>query len=106
MRESKAQLDLLLLAALRARPAHGYAVIEELRARSGGVFDLPEATVYPALHRLEKEGLVAGEWAEVGGRKRCTYRLTTRGRAALGERRMQFRAWVQGMNAAIEGAGS
>ena len=50
-------LDLLLLAVLSEGPAHGYTVIESLRARSTGVFDLPEATVYPALYRLENQDL-------------------------------------------------
>lgn len=104
MRESHTHLDLLLLATLKAQPAHGYAVIEALRRRSDGVFDLPEATVYPALHRLEREGFLAGEWTEVGGRRRCTYRLTPRGKAALGERRRQWMAWTRGMNGALEGA--
>ena len=60
----KGHLDLLLLAAVRARPAHGYAVIDELRRRSGGTFDLPEGTVYPALHRLERGGLLASHWSD------------------------------------------
>ena len=47
----KGNLDLLLLIILKERPAHGYAVIEELRQRSQEPFDLPEGTVYPALHR-------------------------------------------------------
>lgn len=80
------QLDLLLLTALRARPAHGYLIIEDLRQASDGVFDLVESTVYPALHRLERDGLLDSNWAEVGGRRRRVYRLTKRGRAALGER--------------------
>ena len=78
------QLDLLLLSVLRVEPAHGYAVIEELRRRSEVAFDLPESTVYPALHRLEQDKLVTSEWAEVNGRRRRVYRLTDRGRAALG----------------------
>jgi PadR family transcriptional regulator PadR len=57
--ELKGHLDLLLLAAVQARSAHGYAIIEELRRLSGGTFDLPEGTVYPALHRLERAGLLS-----------------------------------------------
>src|ERR1700743_2422085 len=55
----KGNLDLLLLSVLAAGPAHGYAVITALRARSDGTSDLPEGTVYPALHRLERGGLLA-----------------------------------------------
>ena len=49
----KGHLDLLLLAVTEDGPRHGYAVIEELRQRTGDALDLPEGTVYPALHRLE-----------------------------------------------------
>ncbi len=66
----KGHLDLLLLAAVRAHPAHGYAIAETLRARSAGTFDLPEGTLYPALHRLEKAGSLASRWSEVNGRRR------------------------------------
>ncbi len=86
----KGHLDLLLLAVLSDGAKHGYAVIEELKVRSDETFDLPEGTVYPALHRLEKAGLLESEWAEVNGRRRRTYRLTPRGRGALGDER---RGW-------------
>ena len=54
----KGHLDMIVLAALSSAPAHGYAVIEEIKQRSGGAFDLPEGTIYPALHRLEQAGLL------------------------------------------------
>jgi len=54
----KGHLDLIVLAALAEGPAHGYAVIETIRSRSGDAFDLPEGTIYPALHRLEQAGLL------------------------------------------------
>ena len=60
----KGHLDLLLLAVMEDGPTHGYAVIEELRQRTGDAFDLPEGTVYPALHRLERAGLLESRWAE------------------------------------------
>ena len=62
----KGHLDLLMLSVLAAGPAHGYAVITALRARSGGTFDLPEGTVYPALHRLEAAGLLTSSSAGRG----------------------------------------
>ena len=81
-------LDLIVLAALAPGPAHGYAVIEEIPRRSRDAFDLPEGTIYPALHRLEAAGLLTGRWltAESGGRRRV-YTLTRRGERALAERR-------------------
>ncbi|MEP7091202.1 MAG: PadR family transcriptional regulator, partial [Nocardioidaceae bacterium] len=54
---AKGHLDTLILSVLHQGQAHGYEVIAELRRRSDGEFDLPEGTVYPALHRLEADGL-------------------------------------------------
>lgn len=82
----KGHLDVMLLAVVADGPVHGYAIVERLRERSGGHFELPEGTVYPALHRLERDGLLQSEWAVVGGRRRRQYELTDRGRAALGVR--------------------
>ncbi len=58
----KGHLDGMLLACLEAGPSHGYAIMEALRAGSGGQFDLPTGTIYPALRRLERAGLVHGAW--------------------------------------------
>src|SRR2546428_12669659 len=79
----KGHLDLLLLAAVQARPTHGYAIAETLRARSDGAFDLPEGTLYPALHRLERSGLLSSRGLEVNSRRRRGYQLTRAGDAAL-----------------------
>ncbi|MGZ4610486.1 MAG: PadR family transcriptional regulator, partial [Actinomycetes bacterium] len=79
----KGNLDLLLLSVLARGPAHGYAVIAALRDHSDGTFDLPEGTVYPALHRLERRGLLDATWShtggEEGGRRRKVYALTRAG---------------------------
>ena len=89
--ELKGHLDGLILAVVAAEPAHGYAVIEELKRRSGGAFTLPEGTVYPALHRLEAAGLLSSSWASAGGRRRRVYRVTASGKRRLGERRREWR---------------
>jgi PadR family transcriptional regulator, regulatory protein PadR len=83
----KGHLDLLVLAVLADGPRHGYAVIEELRVRSGDAFDLPEGTLYPVLHRLQQAKLLTSIWSEVDGRRRRTYQLTRLGRASLVEQR-------------------
>jgi len=87
----KGHLDGLVLAILAAEPLHGYAVIERLKERSGGAFDLPEGTVYPVLHRLEADGLLTSAWDDGSGRRRRVYRLTRRGRTALEGRRVEWR---------------
>ena len=84
----KGHLDMIVLAGLAGGPAHGYAVIQEIRRRSGGTFDLPEGTVYPALHRLEQKGLLSSRWTtSEAGRRRRVYALTRRGRSALADQR-------------------
>jgi transcriptional regulator len=84
----KGHLDMIVLAALSAGPAHGYAVIEEIKRRSGGAFDLPEGTIYPVLHRLEQAGLLASRWTTAdSGRRRRVYAMTRRGARALADRR-------------------
>src|SRR5260370_3030320 len=88
----KGHLDMIVLAALAGGPAHGYAVIQEIRRRSGGAFDLPEGTIYPALHRLEQGGLLNSRWtAGESGRQRRVYSLTRSGRRALPDQRAVWR---------------
>jgi PadR family transcriptional regulator, regulatory protein PadR len=100
----KGHLDFLILAALEGRPAHGYAIVEELRHRSDGAFDLPEGTVYPALHRLERSGLLASRWSEVTGRKRRIYRLTTRGLRSLVRHRKEWTSFARVVTLGLEPA--
>lgn len=84
-------LDALLLAVLERGPLHGYAIIEALRARSGGALDLPTGTIYPALRRLERAGYVSSVWSTVNGRERRTYELTGAGHRALAGERTSWR---------------
>jgi PadR family transcriptional regulator PadR len=97
----KGHVDPLVLAILEGGPAHGYAIIESLRERSGGVFDLPEGTIYPALHRLEHAGAITSRREVIGGRQRRVYRLSARGRAALGERRTNWSAFSSAIDRAL-----
>lgn len=97
----KGNLDLLLLSVLAAGPAHGYAIITALRERSEGAFDLGEGTVYPALHRLERAGLLASDWADTAGRRRRVYVLTGKGAAALAAEQAQWRRFAAGMQAVV-----
>jgi transcriptional regulator len=102
----KGHLDLIVLAALSAGPAHGYAVIEEIERRSGGSFDLPEGTIYPALHRLEQAGLLASRWVIAeSGRKRRVYSLTRRGTRALADQRLVWEQFSEAIGSLLEGTG-
>ncbi|MFC7531718.1 PadR family transcriptional regulator [Actinoplanes sp. GCM10030250] len=98
----RGHLDLLLLSVLHdAGPVHGYAVITALRDRSDGTFDLPEGTVYPALQRLERAGLVASRWDEKAPRRRRVYELTDEGHRARATKKQEWRGFVVGVQAII-----
>ncbi len=97
----KGHLDLLLLSILADGPAHGYAVIEALRSRSGGMFDLPEGTIYPALHRLENQRLLQSTWSDEGPRRKRIYQLTPKGRQALTSRQDEWKQFSKAVNATV-----
>ncbi|GAA1393116.1 PadR family transcriptional regulator [Catellatospora coxensis] len=99
----KGHLDGLLLAVLERGPAHGYALIEALRTSSGGTFDLPTGTVYPALRRLETAGLVASTWEKGDGRQRRTYELTGAGRRHLAQQRESWHQFSGAVTAVMDG---
>lgn len=98
--ELKGHLDGLILAVLSHQSLHGYAVIEALKSRSGGKLALPEGTVYPALHRLERAGLLASEWSH-DGRRRRVYSLTGRGQRELGASRARWREFTSTIEAVL-----
>ena len=100
----RGHLELLLLAAVRARPAHGYAIIENLRLRSGGNLNLPEGTVYPALHRLERAGLLKSRWSEASGRRRRTHEVTERGITELRAQEQDWREFSRAVEGVLKGS--
>lgn len=91
----RGHLDLLLLAIVQDGPQHGYAIIEALRERSDGAIDLPDGTVYPALHRLESAGLLSSERSHVDGRPRRTYSITSGGKKAVAPKGQEFSAFAR-----------
>lgn len=97
----RGHVDLLLLSVLEREQAHGYRLVEALRTRSDGAFELPEGTVYPSLYRLERSGLVASRWERVDGRRRRVYRLTSRGAEELARRRSDWRDFARAMEAVV-----
>lgn len=83
----KGNTPTLVLAVLREGPLHGYGIAREIERRSEQALRCKEGTLYPALHALERDGLIAGEWRrEENGRERKVYVLTPAGQAALAER--------------------
>jgi PadR family transcriptional regulator PadR len=94
-------LDMLLLAALQSRPMHGYAIIEYVRQASAGQFDYAEGTIYPALRRLEDDGLVRSRWSQTEGRRRRIYDISPQGSRALGGHRRDWERFTKGVEAVL-----
>ena len=89
----KGSAEVLVLGVLRERARHGYEIARVIEDRSGGDIVFHSATLYPTLYRLERKGLITGQWVEKAGqRRRRFYRITPSGLAALGE---QQAAWVR-----------
>ena len=86
----KGTLDLLVLRTLALQPLHGVGVADRIRQMTGGTFDVGPGSLFPALHRLEQEGFITGEWGESDGRRTKTYHLTRAGTRQLGAEK---RAW-------------
>ncbi len=77
-------LDLLILKVVALGPVHGYAIAQRLQQVSRDVVQVPQGSLYPALHRLENRGLLSADWNETeSGREAKFYRLTRKGRAQL-----------------------
>ena len=78
-------LDLLVLQTLQWGPQHGYGIAQAIQAGSSDVLQVDTGSLYPALHRLEKRGLLAASWVDTDtGRRARVYRLTRKGRTELG----------------------
>lgn len=95
-------MGLLLLALLGEREMYGYEIAAELRSRTDAVVDLPEGTVYPALRRLERQGLLSGRWVDVADApRRRYYALTRDGERALAHGRRQWRRFAAAAEAIL-----
>lgn len=91
----KGSAELLILAQLETRPRHGYEIGVEIERRSGGEVSFQIASLYPVLYRLERKGLIAGQWVEAAGqRRRRYYKLTPAGRKVLSEQRRSWSAFL------------
>src|SRR5581483_5362855 len=100
----KGTLPTLILEALAHEPSHGYRIAQQIKERSKGVLDFKEGTLYPALHKLETDGLVESYSGEENGRPRRYYRITKSGRAVLAKDRAEWREISQAVSVILEGA--
>ncbi|HEX3742321.1 MAG TPA: PadR family transcriptional regulator [Bryobacteraceae bacterium] len=102
----KGTLDLLILRTLDLRPMHGSAIADRISQVTRGAFQVKAGSLFPALHRLEQEGWIAGAWeASNEGRRVRSYTLTHDGKRQLTVEKKTWRRTVQAMNALLESAG-
>jgi PadR family transcriptional regulator PadR len=95
--------ELLLLELLARRPMYGYELVQAIKAATGGQLEFGEGCVYPILHRLEEQGLLASTRQSVGGRQRFVYEVTQRGRGQLAETIGAWQRVVSAVNHALQG---
>jgi len=103
----KGSSESLLLCLIDKQPMYGYQIIKELARKSQGYFKFKEGTLYPALHRLEKTGLIVGKWQMLpGGRQRRYYYITDKGHQRLAVNMSQWLDFLTAMNLIIQPAGA
>jgi len=99
----KGSIDSLLLCLISQQPMYGYQIIKEIERKSRGYFKFKEGTLYPALHRLERAGLILGKWQSLpNGRQRRYYYITDKGNRVLVAKMDQWRDFLAAMNLIIQ----
>ena len=100
----KGSTEHLILSLIGPEGKYGYQLIKEMNRRSEGYFQFKEGTLYPALKRLEREGLVRGKWERLpSGQERRYYYLTEAGQRALDDKRAEWRSFSAAVNLVVEG---
>lgn len=98
----RGSLDLLVLKTLSLAPLHGWGISQRVQQISDGVLEVNQGSLYPALQRLEKEGLITSDWGTTENNRRARYyELTAAGRRALGEEVASWRRFAAGLEAVL-----
>jgi PadR family transcriptional regulator, regulatory protein PadR len=98
----RGSLDLLVLKTLSLAPMHGWGISQRVQETSKGVLEVNQGSLYPALQRLEKAGLVTSDWDTTDNNRRARYyRLTASGRRALGAELENWRRFAAGLEAVL-----
>jgi PadR family transcriptional regulator PadR len=98
-------LDMLILKAVSLAPLHGYGVLLRIKQISGNALDIPQGSLYPALYRLEHQGLIAAEWGQSDNNRRAKfYTLTATGRRRLKEETAGWNRLASAIGAALSTA--
>ena len=94
-------VEMLILEVISRGPSYGYEISQTVCGRSSGYFELKEGSLYPALHRLERQKQLTAFWREIEGRRRKYYRLTTAGEKALVARKQEWRSFSTGVEGVL-----
>ena len=95
----------LILSVLQREPGHGYEIVRRVNEMSDGVFRWREGTIYPALHRLEKEGWIEGRWRKISpAKKRRVYSITDDGARALKLRTKEWEVYSVAIGKILDAA--
>jgi PadR family transcriptional regulator PadR len=94
-------VEMLILEVAAQGPTYGYEITQTVAERSQGYFELKEGSLYPALHRLERQKLMRASWREADGRRRKYYELTDAGRAELDARKRSWLSFAAGVNGVL-----
>ena len=98
----RGSLDLLVLKTLSLQPMHGWGISQRIQQISSGALEVNQGSLYPALQRLEKDGLITSEWGTTDNNRRARYyRLTAAGRRALGQELESWRSFVAGLESVL-----
>ena len=98
----RGSLDLLVLKTLSLAPMHGWGISQRVQQTSEGVLEVNQGSLYPALQRLEKDGLITSEWGTTDNNRRARYyRLTAAGRRSLGDELENWRRFAAGLEAVL-----
>jgi len=95
-------LDMLILKAVSLKPLHGYGILLRIQQISGEALNVPQGSLYPALYRLEHQGLIAAEWGESDNKRKAKfYTVTTTGRRRLREETAEWNKLAAAIGAAL-----
>jgi PadR family transcriptional regulator, regulatory protein PadR len=95
-------LDMLILKAVSLKPLHGYGVLLRIQQISGEALNVPQGSLYPALYRLEHQGLIASEWGESENKRKAKfYTVTAAGRRRLREETAQWNKLASAIGTAL-----
>jgi PadR family transcriptional regulator PadR len=98
----RGSLDLLVLKTLSLIPMHGWGISQRIQQISSGVLEVNQGSLYPALQRLEKNGLITSDWGTTDNNRRARYyRLTAAGRRALGQELESWKRFAAGLDAVL-----